>query len=132
MRAVESISRGPDDPPELDRITTLGRFLRKSRLGEIPQIINVLLGEMSLIGPRPDYYEHAKSYLKVIPGYHMRHSIRPGISGLAQTKLGYIEGTEATKAKVQADLEYIQSAGFKIDLQVFASTITTVVGRAGS
>lgn len=87
---------------------------------------------MSLIGPRPDYYEHAKSYLKIIPGYHMRHSIRPGISGLAQTKLGYVEGNEATKAKVLADLTYIRSAGFKIDTQVFVSTIKTVIGRAGA
>jgi len=107
MSEVAEIARGCDDPIEQHRITRLGRFLRKTRLDELPQILNVLKGEMSLIGPRPDYYEHACAFRAAIPGYNERHMIRPGISGLAQVDLGYIEGTDATRAKVAKDLYYM-------------------------
>lgn len=77
MRAVPKIIRGADSPLEIDRITSLGGFLRKSRIDELPQVINVLLGQMSLIGPRPDYFDHAVEYLEKIPGYRERHAVRP-------------------------------------------------------
>lgn len=104
MTDVPQVSRSADCPLEVDRITPLGGFLRKSRIDELPQILNVLRGDMSLIGPRPDYYDHAVHYLEQVRGYRQRHAVRPGISGLAQTELGYIEGVEATKRKVSADL----------------------------
>ncbi|WP_323770761.1 sugar transferase [Antarctobacter sp.] len=81
MRAVSQISRGADSPLETDRITPLGGILRKSRIDELPQVINVLLGQMSLIGPRPDYFDHAVEYLEKILGYRERRTVRPGISG---------------------------------------------------
>ncbi|WP_323764769.1 sugar transferase [Marinovum sp.] len=132
MLPAASISRGANDPLETHRITALGRFLRKSRLDELPQLINVLRGDMSLIGPRPDYFHHARYYLRVIPGYRARHSVRPGISGLAQTQLGYAAGIEATAAKVRADLYYIQNAGFRLEAWIFWRTLVTVLGRHGA
>jgi lipopolysaccharide/colanic/teichoic acid biosynthesis glycosyltransferase len=132
MRSVTTVERGPDDPLEVSRITPLGNFLRKSRIDELPQIFNVLKGEMSLIGPRPDYLAHAEYYLETVPGYRQRHCIRPGISGLAQTYLGYAEGVRATRNKVQKDLIYIRRASFTMELWIFWSTLRAVFGRAGS
>jgi len=132
MTEVAEITRSCDDPLEQSRITRLGRILRKTRFDELPQILNVLRGEMSLIGPRPDYYEHACAFKAAIPGYNERHIIRPGISGLAQVNLGYVEGTDATRAKVAKDLYYIRHAGFRQEAQVFVATVATVVKMAGA
>ena len=126
------VTRGPNDPLERDRITRLGGFLRRTRLDEVPQILNVLLGDMSLIGPRPDYYDHAVTYLETVQGYRERHLVRPGISGLAQTEVGYVEGIEATQRKVQADLFYITHTGFALEAWIFWRTLMTVFGRAGA
>lgn len=132
MQPASKITRSADDPLEIDRITTLGYFLRKTRLDELPQVINVLRGDMSLIGPRPDYFHHARHYLRVIPGYRARHAVRPGISGLAQTQLGYAAGVDATSAKVRADLYYIQNAGFKLEAWLFWRTLVVVFRRYGA
>ena len=132
MTAENGAVRGPNDPLEQDRITPLGRFLRQSRLDEVPQILNVLKGDMSLIGPRPDYYDHAVAYLDQVQGYRERHLVRPGISGLAQTEVGYVEGVEATRRKVQADLYYISNAGFALESWIFWRTLLTVFGRHGA
>lgn len=118
--------RGPDDPLEYHRITPLGLWLRATRIDELPQILNVLFGDMSLIGPRPDVFSHAQVYLRRIPHYRARHSIRPGISGLAQISVGYAEGTEATRLKVQADMTYIERASFGMDLWIFWQTLLFV------
>lgn len=131
MYTAESISRTAEDPIEQDRITRLGRFLRKCRIDEVPQILNVLAGQMSLIGPRPDYYEHALVFLETVPGYRARHVVRPGISGLAQVTLGYVEGIEATKAKVGADVLYISTACFALEAQLVFMTIKTILKQAG-
>ncbi|MGR3316594.1 sugar transferase [Roseovarius indicus] len=126
------VRRAADDPVEHHRITTLGRFLRKSRVDELPQILNVLRGDMSLIGPRPDYFHHARHYVRVIPEYRHRHCMRPGISGLAQTNIGYANGVEDTRKKVAADLHYIQNAGFRMDAYVFMRTLQVIFARLGS
>ncbi|TNF19090.1 MAG: sugar transferase [Rhodobacteraceae bacterium] len=132
MQPAARISRGAHDPLETDRITSLGRFLRRTRLDELPQVINVLRGDMSLIGPRPDYFHHARHNLRVIPGYRQRHAVRPGISGLAQTQLGYAAGLDATTAKVRADLYYIQNAGFRLEAWLFWRTLVVVFCRHGT
>ena len=132
MSCVSEMTRGADDPLEVNRITPLGGFLRRTRLDEIPQIINVLRGEMSLIGPRPDCYEHAETYLATIPGYRERHAALPGISGLAQTELGYVQGIEATRIKVVADLDYINRQSIRLDMWIFWRTLQIVAGRAGA
>ena len=131
MNNVRKIKRKFDDPVESHRITPLGDFLRKSRLDELPQIINVLKGEMSLIGPRPDYYKHAIIFSQNIDEYKLRHVIRPGISGLAQIRLGYVEGLDATRQKANIDIYYIQNAGFLLDTKIFLTTIYTIIKRVG-
>jgi lipopolysaccharide/colanic/teichoic acid biosynthesis glycosyltransferase len=131
MRPVERMTRRADDPLERDRITPLGHFLRRSRIDELPQVINVLRGEMSLIGPRPDYFHHARRYMRSVPGYRRRHDVRPGISGLAQTDLGYVDCTEGTRRKVALDLRYVEEMSLRLDLYVFWRTLVTVFGRKG-
>lgn len=132
MRDVPAVTRSADCGLEKDRITRLGSFIRKTRIDELPQILNVLKGDMSLIGPRPDYYDHAIQYLAEVPGYRERHIVRPGISGLAQTELGYIEGVEATSRKVRADLYYITHASFFLELWIFVQTLKVVARRGGA
>lgn len=132
MTHVSEIQRGHDDPIEIDRITPLGRLLRKTRLDELPQVINVLVGDMSLIGPRPDYFKHAEIFADIVPGYCSRYTVRPGISGLAQVSLGYVEGVEATRAKTNIDQYYIRNVGFALDTKIVVKTIQAVLGRAGS
>jgi lipopolysaccharide/colanic/teichoic acid biosynthesis glycosyltransferase len=131
MLVANQIKRKYDEPVEYDRITSLGRFLRQTRFDEIPQIINVLRGEMSLIGPRPDYYDHALIFAKNINGYRERHIIRPGISGLSQIRLGYAEGMRATRSKTIVDTFYIKNAGFYLDFKIIAGTILTVFKQKG-
>lgn len=132
MRFSQKVSRSSNDPLEQDRITPLGRFLRKSRIDELPQILNVLAGHMSLIGPRPDYFHHARRFVQTVPGYRDRHAVRPGISGLAQIKLGYVEGHDATLRKVQADLYYIEHSNLRMEMWIFWQTVLTVIFRRGS
>ncbi|MEM1235970.1 MAG: sugar transferase [Pseudomonadota bacterium] len=131
MTANGTITRGADAPLETERITKLGALLRKTRVDELPQIINVLRGEMSLIGPRPDYITHARHYLRVVPGYRKRHDVLPGISGLAQTEIGYVSSIEETRDKVAADLRYIRELDFKMDFYVFKRTLQTVLSYRG-
>ena len=131
MLPVKEITRKYDDPIEIDRITSLGKILRKSRIDELPQILNVLKGEMSLIVPRPDYYKHALEYLKNVNGYRERHIIRPGITGLSQIRLGYAEGLDATAKKVSVDNYYIQNVNYIIELKIIVNTIFTIIKGMG-
>lgn len=127
MTSATEISRGPNDPLETDRITRLGAFLRRTHLDEFPQFLNVLRGEMGVIGPRPDYWEHAIHYSGTISGYRRRHAMRPGITGLAQVDIGYAEGMDATVVKTRYDLEYIDSAGFRTDLYICWRTVKVML-----
>lgn len=131
MTEVPAIRRGPYDALEQGRITPLGRFLRRCRLDELPQVLNVLKGDMSLIGPRPDFLDHAVFYLAEVPGYRERHAVRPGISGYAQVTVGYVEGPEGVRAKVDADLWYIAHASIALDLWVAWRTAVIVFSRQG-
>ncbi len=116
---------------EHSRITRLGGILRKLRIDELPQILNVLRGDMSLIGPRPDTFSHAKVFCRTVPGYAARHLVRPGISGLAQVKQGYAVGIDATRMKTAYDLAYIQSADLLVDLRLVGATIVAVFSGRG-
>jgi hypothetical protein len=110
----------PDDPVETERVTRLGAFLRRARFDELPQALNVLRGEMSLIGPRPDDLPHAHAFLADIPGYRTALCRRPGISGLAQVELGYVHGRAGACQKTKIDLHYIRHAGLRLDARVLA------------
>ena len=131
MTPIKEITRKYNDPIETNRITPLGRILRKLRIDELPQILNVLKGDMSLIGPRPDYYAHALEYLETIEGYRDRHVIRPGITGLSQVRLGYVESIEATIKKTYIDLCYIKNIGYIIELKIIFNTIFIIFRGLG-
>lgn len=131
MTPADVLSRGAYDGLEEDRISRMGHILRKSRIDELPQIINVLRGEMSLIGPRPDLYEHACVYLANVPGYAARHQIMPGISGFAQTEVGYVDGETGVQRKVAADLYYVVHASFRFDLWIAWRTLCVIFAREG-
>ena len=131
MAHVKEITRKCDDPIETNRITPLGKVLRKTRIDELPQILNVLKGDMSLIGPRPDYYVHALEYLKNVEGYRERHAIRPGITGLSQIRLGYVETLEATSKKTSIDNYYIKNLSYIIELKIILNTILIIMRGLG-
>ena len=131
MTHVNEITRKYDDPIETNRITPLGRILRKMRIDELPQILNVLKGDMSLIGPRPDYYAHALVYLENVEGYRERYIIRPGITGLSQIRLGYVETLEALSKKTSIDKYYIQNTGYIIEFKIIFNTILIILRGLG-
>ncbi|MDB2332752.1 sugar transferase [Amylibacter sp.] len=131
MTHNKEITRRYNDPIETNRITSLGRILRKMRIDELPQILNVLKGDMSLIGPRPDYYIHALEYLKTIEGYRERHIIRPGITGLSQIRLGYVESLDAIPNKVCIDNYYIKNIGYIIELKIILNTLIVILRASG-
>jgi lipopolysaccharide/colanic/teichoic acid biosynthesis glycosyltransferase len=131
MTPTDKVLRSAGDPLEHERITRMGRFLRRTRIDELPQIFNVLRGDMSFIGPCPDYIHHARYYLKSVPGYRERHCLRPGVSGLAQIDLGYTECLEGTRKKVELDLFYIETVNFRRDLMLAWKTFLTVIRSQG-
>ncbi|MBT0957784.1 sugar transferase [Alphaproteobacteria bacterium KMM 3653] len=124
--------RGALDGLEQNRLSVFTRALRKTRLDELPQIINVLRGEMTLIGPRPDSFEQAQAYCRAVGGYSQRLSVLPGISGFAQTEVGYVENLGGVRRKVAADLYYIRNASLSLDLWITWRTIMVVLQRKGA
>ncbi len=117
-----------DDP----RITPLGRFLRRTRLDELPQLWNVLKGDMSFVGPRPERPEFVRQLTEEIPYYGQRHVVRPGLTGWAQVRYTYGASVEDALMKLQYDLYYIKNLSLALDLYIIFSTIKTVVLRRGA
>ena len=117
---------------EAHRITVFGRLLRRYRVDELPQILNVLRGEMSLIGPRPEQPEFARQYGRTLPDYHHRHVVRPGLSGLSQVVQGYTSDTRGTRTKLALDLRYIKQSGFRMEIYIFWRTLVTVATGYGA
>lgn len=113
------------------RITPLGRFMRAYRLDEIPQLINVLKGEMSLVGPRPERPEFVEQLARNIPLYSRRHRVKPGITGLAQVKWHYDKDLEDVRQKLKYDLLYIEHMSLRFDFQILLQTARTVFERKG-
>ena len=113
------------------RVTRVGRFLRKSRLDELPQFWNVLRGEMSLVGPRAEIPELVAEYQKQIPFYRARLLVKPGLTGWAQINYGYVASVTETAVKLEYDLYYIKHRTFTMDFQIILRTIGTVVRRTG-
>lgn len=126
------IDRGHEDGVETARITPLGGILRKYRIDELPNMLNVLRGEMSVIGPRPDAWDHAERYCELVPGYRRRLKVLPGITGLAQIKSGYAEGVDQTALKARYDAIYIRRMGFRIDLWITLATIRVMLSGFGA
>jgi sugar transferase (PEP-CTERM system associated) len=114
------------------RITPLGRFLRSSRLDEIPQLWNVLKGEMSFVGPRPERPEFVEWLKREIPFYELRHMIRPGITGWAQVRYHYGASLEEARRKLEYDLYYVKHLSLGLDLLIMFETIKTIMLRRGA
>ena len=113
------------------RITKIGRFLRKWRLDEIPQLVNVIKGDMGLIGPRPEREVFIREFEEKIPFYTQRLLVRPGLTGWAQVKFPYASSIEQTEEKLQYDLYYIKNMSFILDFVVFLKTIRVVLFGKG-
>lgn len=109
------------------RITPFGRFLRYSRLDEIPQFINILKGEMSLIGPRPERPFFVKELSQMLPFYETRHIIKPGLTGWAQVKTRYGSSVDDSLLKLQYDLYYIKHRSFFLDANILVKTLSTII-----
>jgi lipopolysaccharide/colanic/teichoic acid biosynthesis glycosyltransferase len=117
-----------DDP----RITPTGRFLRKTRLDELPQLWNVLRGEMRLVGPRPERPHFVDMLSERVPGYRDRLRVPPGITGLAQVEREYDADVEDVRKKLRYDLYYIENRRPTFDLRILAKTVLVVLGRKGA
>ncbi len=108
-----------------ERITKVGRFLRKHNLDELPQFINVLAGHMSVVGPRPHMLNHTEAYRKLINEFMVRHLIKPGITGLAQTRglRGETENPEQMRKRVKADVYYLENWSLLLDMKIILETV---------
>jgi sugar transferase (PEP-CTERM system associated) len=114
------------------RVTPIGRFLRRTRLDELPQLWNVLVGDMSLVGPRPERPEFVSQLTQQIPFYGQRHAIRPGVTGWAQVRYTYGSSVEDALEKLQYDLFYLKHVSISLDLFIIFSTVKTVILRRGA
>jgi len=113
------------------RITWAGRWLRKTRLDELPQCINILRGEMSLIGPRPERPEFVAQLAEQIPFYRARHAVLPGLTGWAQVRYGYGDSVDDARIKLEHDLYYVKHAGFYLDLLILLKTPSIMFSLRG-
>ena len=113
------------------RVTAAGRILRQYRLDELPQLINVLKGEMNIVGPRPERPTIFASLSESVPNYRLRQRARPGITGLAQIRQQYDSCLDDVKRKVEFDLEYIREPSFWRDLRIMLETIPVILLRRG-
>jgi len=114
------------------RITRSGRFMRKTRLDELPQLLNVLMGDMSLVGPRPERQVFIDDLARQIPYFNQRHIVKPGLTGWAQINYPYGNTVEDALQKLQYDLFYIKNQSLLFDLSILFQTIKTVVLRRGT
>jgi len=126
--ATGPVWASPGDP----RVTHVGRWLRKLRIDEIPQMWNVLCGEMSFVGPRPERPVFADALQSKFPVYSLRHLVRPGITGWAQVRCRYAASEEDTLRKLEYDLFYLQNASILFDVRILLKTISTVASALGS
>ncbi len=114
------------------RVTRLGAILRAYRIDELPQLLNVLRGEMSLIGPRPELPALVDSYAEALSDFHQRHCVRPGITGLAQISSGYAGNLKETRQKLRFDLLYVRKISARTDFYILFRTVRTVLGCVGA
>jgi len=132
VKIIKFRTMAPDVPPQVTRV---GDILRRTRIDELPQLWNVLRGDVSLVGPRPETPNLAKLYEKEIPYYNVRHLIKPGLSGWAQTHQEkppkFDVGYDETKTKLSYDLYYIKNRSFILDLKIALQTIKTILSRSG-
>jgi lipopolysaccharide/colanic/teichoic acid biosynthesis glycosyltransferase len=132
FRTMYPVQPGKEDKSvwerdDSSRITRVGKWLRKLRLDEIPQLVNVLLGDMDLIGPRPEMASNVKTMTKEIPYYSLRMAVRPGITGWAQVRHGYSVSQEDVTEKMRYDLYYVKHMSLWLDLRILLDTVKIVL-----
>jgi lipopolysaccharide/colanic/teichoic acid biosynthesis glycosyltransferase len=113
------------------RVTPVGGFMRKTRLDELPQLYNVLRGEMNIVGPRPERPTIFAEMRETIPQYQMRQRVKPGITGWAQINQAYDSCIDDVRSKVSLDLEYLRRQSLGMDLRIMATTVPVMVFRRG-
>jgi lipopolysaccharide/colanic/teichoic acid biosynthesis glycosyltransferase len=127
----DAADTAPYTQPNDTRITRAGRLLRAARLDELPQLWNVLRGDMSVIGPRAEWSKLVARYEREIPCYHFRHLVKPGITGWAQVNYPYGASLDDTRRKLEYDLYYIRHFSFVLDASIVLKTIHIMVGGKG-
>jgi lipopolysaccharide/colanic/teichoic acid biosynthesis glycosyltransferase len=138
MRVTETASANGDlvdaaiTKDDDDRITRIGRFLRQTRIDELPQLYNILRGEMSWIGPRPEARPLSEWYEREIPFYVYRHIVRPGVTGWAQVNQGHVAGISEVHDKLRYDFYYIKNFSMWIDLAILFKTVLVVIRGIGA
>lgn len=135
LRTMRPVS--PDDSARTtsvgdDRVTAVGRIFRRYRIDELPQLWNVLRGQMSIVGPRPEWTVLSDQYRAQLPVYAYRHLVRPGITGWAQVRGGYAGDLDETRLKVAYDLFYIKHLSFSMDVHILARTVWTLISGSGA
>ena len=125
---VEELQQAQENDP---RITKVGAFIRKTSLDELPQLFNVLTGEMSLVGPRPHAVQHDVSYSRRVTDYYVRHNIKPGITGLAQVRgfRGETKDMDLMTKRIESDIEYINNWSVWLDIAILVRTTTAFSGK---
>ena len=124
----EAVWASKDDP----RITAIGDFLRKTRLDELPQLWNVVCGQMNVVGPRPERPSIFLSLRTQVENYHLRQRVKPGITGWAQINQAYDSCLDDVKSKVALDLEYISNRTLWLDVRIMVRTLPVMIGRKGA
>lgn len=114
------------------RVTRIGKFIRKTRIDELPQFFNVLKGDMALIGPRPEQKAFVEKFQEIIPFYDYRHIVKPGITGWAQVVHGYAADADETQVKIEHDFYYIKNFSFGLDFLIIIKTIYTLATGFGA
>lgn len=129
MRVMEDGPEVKQATPADDRVTSVGRILRRTSLDELPQLLNVLRGDMSLVGPRPHALVHDDEFTRALERYPDRHQMRPGLTGLAQVTglRGSTAKPGSIEARVEADLGYIRNWSLMLDLKILARTVRAVI-----
>jgi lipopolysaccharide/colanic/teichoic acid biosynthesis glycosyltransferase len=115
-----------------DRVTRVGRFIRKARLDELPQLWNVLRGDMSFVGPRPERPFFVEQLAAAIPFYMARHAVKPGVTGWAQVKYRYGASIEDAREKLRYDLYYIKHQSLFFDFSILLDTVKVIVSGKGA
>lgn len=138
FRTMVANGHGPNDAgqvwasPNDPRVTRLGRILRLYRLDELPQLLNVLRGDMDIVGPRPEQPAIFQRLRAEIPGYQQRQQVRPGITGWAQINQSYDQTVDDVRRKLAYDLEYVSRRSFLEDLRIMLRTLPVVMGKRGA
>jgi lipopolysaccharide/colanic/teichoic acid biosynthesis glycosyltransferase len=114
------------------RITPFGRFLRRAHLDELPQVINILRGDLSVVGPRPEQPHYVEELSQKLPFYNLRHLVRPGLTGWAQVNYGYAGDERDAMEKLQYEFWYLEHQGLALDARIVGRTIRSIFGSRGS